>query len=170
MVVSCRITSVFSETSRNLDVHLSVENLGLLPECGCFNTHFRYILEYFLLDVYLQAVVHRIWGNVFIQPSLQISSDIISPGSGAYSRYSSGKAIPDFVLNVRSSSHEYSSAWRLCGVWFSDLRSLTRRSAAHSSRASIQIDVRLLEVVVHSIFTIPGSCCARPPVSFFWFS
>jgi len=115
MVVSCRITSIFSETSRNLDVHLSVENLGLLPECGCFNTHFRNILEYFLLDVYLQAVVHRIWGNVFIQPSLQISSDIISPGGDAYSHYSSGKAIPDFVLNVRSSSHEYSSAWRLCG-------------------------------------------------------
>ena len=170
MVVSFRITSTFSETSRNLDVHLSAENLGLLQECGCFNTHFRNISEYLLLDVYLQATVHLIWGNILIQPGLRISGGIISPGSDAYSSNSSGKTIPDFVLNVRSSSHGYSSARRLFRIRFSGLRSLAQCSNAHSSRASIQVNVRLLEVVVHSIFTISGSCGASPPMSFFWFS
>jgi len=100
MVVSCRIASIFSETSRNLDMYLSVDNLRYRLESGCFYRHFRNILGNFLQDVCLQTAIHRIRRCVLIQPTLKICNDIASPSSDTEGRYSSGKTFLDFALDV----------------------------------------------------------------------
>ena len=48
------------------------------------------------------------------------------------------------------------------------MRDLTRCSAGNSSRALIQMNVCLMEVVVCSIFTLAGSRGSRLLVAFFW--
>ena len=51
---------------------------------------------------------------------------------------------------------------RIC---FSELRSLTRCATAHSSHASMHINVRSEDVMAWSIFTISGSRGPRPPMT-----
>ena len=92
-------------------------------------------------------------GSVLIQPSIKISNHITSYWSDAYSRYFSRKVLPDFIPNVHSSTHCYSSTGKLLKVFFFiKLRSFTRDSAANSSRESIHMNVRLLEAVAWGIF------------------
>ena len=105
----------FSETSTNLDMYLSADNLRLLLGYCCFYSHFRNIFENFLSDVCFLTTIYNICTRATIQPTMQISSDVISLGSGAHGEYSSGKTLPEFIPNLRPSRHEYPGTWRrLC--------------------------------------------------------
>ena len=75
------------------------DDLIYLEECYYFTTFQKYILEFSaecLPSHYYSP--HRIWNRVFI--CAKISSGITSPKAHPWGRYPSGKALPNFIMNV----------------------------------------------------------------------
>ena len=56
--------------------------------------------------------VHCFRVRTLLQPCKEISDNIYFPGSGGYTRYSPGKALADFGLNMGPPPHEYLNARR----------------------------------------------------------
>ena len=103
----------FSKASRCGYVSV-IDSLGHLLGCCCLHAHSRDITRSLLLDVCPQTTAHRVLGSVLIQLGKGISDDIIFPWSDAHSRYPSRNMLPDFILNLPSSSHECSSGRETC--------------------------------------------------------
>ena len=89
-VVSCKIASIFRDTSRNLDTDLSAHDFTYFVSAHAPYLHFRNRLGNVLYNLLLQGLVHRVRCCIFFQFRPQESNDITFGRCNRYPRYIPG--------------------------------------------------------------------------------
>ena len=77
MVDSCKITSMFKETSRNLDTYPLADSVGRDSQYYCPRTFPAYFPGSSLEFLLLNSPHHGIWGFVYVKSNKKVLYDII---------------------------------------------------------------------------------------------